>query len=260
MKRFESLLSLAVLSTMCVSFASLAKGTSDLRELSYFTESYPPGNYLKDGEISGYAVDILVEASKLVGEEIDLSQVTLQPWARSYRTTLTEDNSVLFSTTRSEHREKLFSWVGPITDIKIVVMARKDANIKISKPMDMAKYRIGVIRDDIGEQSLLEMGIPRAAMQEANHVTTLSEQLMKRRINLLVYAHRAAIWWSKEANVDPDLFESVYTLKEGEVYFAFNTSVSDEAKAKLQKGIDLLKNTKGESGTSLYQEIMSKYE
>ncbi|WP_341664820.1 ABC transporter substrate-binding protein [Vibrio sp.] len=260
MKQVKCLLSFVVLLTIHFSSASVAQGTGDLRELSYFTESYPPGNYLKDGKISGYAVDILKAASKIVGEEVDLSQVTLQPWARSYRTVLTEHNSVLFSTTRSKHREKLFSWVGPITDIKIVVMARKDAKIKINKAMDMAKYRIGVIRDDIGEQTLLDMGIPRNAMQESNYVTTLAEQLMKKRIDLLVYAHRAAIWWSKEAQVDPDLFEPVYTVKEGYVYYAFNTEVSPEAKAKLQKGIDLLKTTKGESGESLYQEIMSKYE
>ncbi|MCG7489296.1 ABC transporter substrate-binding protein [Vibrio sp. Of14-4] len=260
MKRIKCLLSLVILLTAHHSMANSAQSAGDLRELSYFTESYPPGNYLKDGKISGYAVDILKAASKMVGEEVSLSQVTLQPWARSYRTALTEDNAVLFSTTRSEHREKLFTWVGPITDIKIVVMARKDANIKINKVMDMAKYRIGVIRDDIGEQTLLDMGIPRNAMQESNYVTTLAEQLMKRRIDLLVYAHRAAIWWSKEAQVDPGLFEPVYTVKEGYVYYAFNNQVNPDATAKLQKGIDMLKSTKGESGDSLYQEIMSKYE
>ncbi|MFY2507415.1 hypothetical protein ACN3E9_03760 [Vibrio pectenicida] len=79
-------------------------------------------------------------------------------------------------------------------------------------------------------------------------------------IDLLVYAHRAAIWWSKEAQVDPDLFEAVYTVREGDVYFALNTSVNPAAKDKLQQGIDLLKSTKGESGASLYQEIMDKYE
>ena len=148
MERIKYLLSLLILSMVSYSAAIKAEGSADLRELAYFTESYPPGNFLKDGEISGYAVDILKAASKLVGEEVELSQITLQPWARSYRTALTEDNAVLFSTTRSEHREKLFQWAGPITDIKIVVMARKDANIKINKAMDMAKYRIGVIRDD----------------------------------------------------------------------------------------------------------------
>ncbi|KJY86099.1 amino acid ABC transporter substrate-binding protein [Vibrio neptunius] len=260
MKRTPALLSPLIGLVLSFLSVSAAGNSNDLRELSFFTESYPPANFKKDDKISGYAVEILVAASKLVGEEIDISQVTLQPWARSYRTVLTQDSSVLFSTTRSEHRETLFNWVGPIADIKIVVMARKDAGIKIEKPMDMAKYRIGVIRDDIGEQTLLAMGLPRDSMQEANYVTTLAEQLMKKRIDLLVYAHRAAIWWSKQAELDTDLFEAVYVVREGFVYYAFNVDVKPEVTAKLQKGIDLLKSTQGQSGKSLYQEIMDKYE
>ncbi len=240
--------------TVCFSEA-----TKDLRELSFFTESYPPANYLKDDKISGYAVEILLAASKIVGQEIKMSQITLQPWARSYRTVLTQGNTVLFSTTRSNHREKLFKWAGPIADTEIVVFARKDSNISINSAMDMANYRIGVIRDDIGEQTLLTMGMPRDAMQEANSVTHLAEQLMKKRVDLLVYAHKAAIWWSKKAQVDPGLFEIVYVVREGHVYFAFNTKVPDETIERLQQGIDKLHSTKGPSGKSLYQEIMDKY-
>lgn len=231
---------------------------NDLREISFFTESYPPANFIKDGQMTGYSVDILLAASELVGEPVELSQVTLQPWARSYRTVLTHKNSVLFSTTRSEHREKLFKWVGPILDIKVVVLARKDANIKINTPLEMANYRIGVIRDDIGEQSLLSLGIPRNSMQEASYVTVLAEQLMKNRIDLLVYAERAAYWWSRQAKVDPELFEAIYTVNEGEVYFAINLETDDAVVEKLQKGLDMLKE-KDESGRSRYQEIIDKY-
>ncbi|EGA64673.1 ABC transporter substrate-binding protein [Vibrio brasiliensis] len=231
---------------------------NDLREISFYTESYPPANFIKDEKITGYSVDILLAASALVGEPVELNQITLQPWARSYRTVLTHQDSVLFSTTRSEHRENLFKWVGPILDIKVVVLARKDANIKINSPLDMADYRIGVIRDDIGEQSLLAMGIPRDSMQEASYVTVLAEQLMKKRIDLFVYAERAAYWWARQANVDPNLFESVYVVSEGDVYFAINLETDDAVVEKLQKGLDLLKE-KDASGHSLYQEIVNKY-
>lgn len=237
---------------------SVMSNDNDLREVSFYTEAYPPANFLIDDIITGYSVEILMEASALVGEPVTLSQMTLQPWARSYRTVLTHKNSVLFSTTRSEHRENLFQWAGPIVDIKVVVLARKDANIKIDDPLDMAQYRIGVIRDDIGEQSLLELGIPRNSMQEASYVTVLAEQLMKKRIDLLVYAERAAYWWSRQVGVDPDMFESVYVVREGDLYFAVNRSTDKEIVDKLQKGLDLLKQ-KDESGNSRYQQILDKY-
>ncbi|NVD08888.1 transporter substrate-binding domain-containing protein [Vibrio sp. JPW-9-11-11] len=231
---------------------------NDLRDVEFFTEAYPPANFIQDERMTGYSVDILLAASEMVNEPITMSQITLQPWARSYRTVLTRKNSILFSTTRSEHREALFQWVGPIVDIKVVVLARKDAKIAINDPLDMANYRIGVIRDDIGEQSLLELGIPREAMQEASYVTVLAEQLMKKRIDLLVYAERAAFWWSRQAGVDPDIFEVVYVVKQGDVYYAVNRDTSAEVVKKLQKGLDMLKQT-DESGSSRYQEILANY-
>lgn len=231
---------------------------NDLRELSFYTESYPPANYVVDDKITGYSVDILLAASALVGEPVTLSQITLQPWARSYRTVLTHGDSVLFSTTRSEHREELFKWVGPILDIKVVVLARKDSDIVINDPIDMANYRIGVIRDDIGEQSLLALGVPRDSMQEASYVTVLAEQLMKKRIDLLVYSERAAYWWSRQVGINPDMFEPVYVVQEGQVYFAFNRDSDEEVVEKLQQGLEMLKS-KDESGISRYEQILEKY-
>ncbi len=253
---YRHLMTVILLGTL-LSFSNLAR--ANLSEISFYTEDYPPANFRVDGQIAGYAIDILMEASALVDEPVDMSQLTLQPWARSYRTVLTQKNSVLFSTTRSEHRENLFHWVGPIADIKVVVLARKDSGITLASPMDMAKYRIGVIRDDIGEQSLLSMGIPRDSMQEASYVTVLAEQLMKKRIDLLVYSERAAYWWAKQVGVDPTLFKPVYVVREGEVYFAFNKSTDPKVVDKLQLGLDMLRSTKGESGMSLYEEILSRY-
>ncbi len=210
---------LVILAVWLVSF-NVQSSQNDLREVSFYTEEYPPANFQKDGKIAGHSVEILMQASALVGEPISESQLTLQPWSLSYSTVLTQKNSVLFSTTRSAHRENLFQWVGPIVDVKLVVLARKDSNIKIDDPIQMANYRIGVIRDGIGEQTLLELGIPRYSMQEGTHATVLVEQLMKKRIDLLVYGERGAYWWSKQAGVDPSLFETIYILQEGSIYFA----------------------------------------
>ena len=241
------------------SVLSLPVLSNDLQNLSFFTENYPPANYEENGEISGYAVEILVAASRAVGEEIDISQISILPWPRSYRNSLNIDDAVLFSTTRTEHRENLFHWVGPITDIKVVILARKNDKILINDPMDISKYKIGVIRDDIGEQSLLQIGIPSFSMQEATSVTTLAEQLVKGRIDLLAYAEKAAYWWATQAGIKSDTFEPVYVLTEGELYYAFNKNIDQETVAKLQKGLDIIKSQMNTEGITLDQEIINKY-
>ncbi|MBF4254708.1 amino acid ABC transporter substrate-binding protein, partial [Vibrio anguillarum] len=90
-------------------------------------------------------------------------------------------DGVLFSTTRTSHREELFHWVGPIDEIKVAVIARKGSNIKLGEPLEITSYKIGVIKDDVGEQMLLQYGVPRDSMQEATDVTRLAEQLVKKR-------------------------------------------------------------------------------
>ncbi|MGC9403542.1 substrate-binding periplasmic protein [Vibrio genomosp. F10] len=239
--------------------ASLPVQSTELESLSFYTENYPPANFEEKGNISGYSVDILIAAGQAVGKEITTSQISVLPWPRSYRNALNLDDAALFSTTRTEHREKLFHWVGPITDIKVVVLARKQDNITINAPIEMSKYRIGVIRDDIGEQSLLTLGIPRNSMQEATTVTVLAEQLMKGRIDLLAYDEKAAYWWASQVGIDSDRFESIYVLEEGQLYYAFNKSIEQDILAELQKGLDIIKSQKDDQGVTLHQKILNKY-
>jgi len=67
--------------------------------------------------------------------------------------------SLLFSTARTSQREKLFKWVGPITDLTIGLVSLKTKNIKLQSIKDADKYRIGTIRDGSPEQLVLEAGI-----------------------------------------------------------------------------------------------------
>ncbi|ELP5727161.1 ABC transporter substrate-binding protein [Vibrio vulnificus] len=255
----KSGLALCGLLAFTFSVSAATPPVTSLQQLTFFSESYPPANYLENKMPRGYSVDVLRQAASIVGTNIKDEQIVIQPWPRSYRATLTHDDAALFSTTRTEHREHLFQWAGPIADIKAVVMARVDSDIVINDPIDMANYRIGVIRDDVGEQMLLELGVPREAMQEANYVTQLAEQLMKKRIDLLAYDESAALWFTSQAGLDPKLFKTVYILKEGELYFAFNKNVPKKLVDQLQKGIDALKKEKNAQGVTYHQAILNQY-
>lgn len=255
----KSGLALCGLLAFTFSVSAATPPVTSLQQLTFFSESYPPANFLEGTTPRGYSVDVLQLAAEKVGVAIENKQIIIQPWPRSYRATLTHDDAALFSTTRTEHREHLFQWAGPIADIKAVVMARVDSDIVINDPIDMANYRIGVIRDDVGEQMLLDLGVPREAMQEANYVTQLAEQLMKKRIDLLAYDESAALWFTSQAGLDPKLFKTVYVLKEGELYFAFNKNVPKKLVDQLQKGIDILKQQTDEEGVTLHQAILNRY-
>ena len=233
---------------------------ASLETLTYYTEAYPPFNFMNQGKITGISVDLLQEAAKFSGHDVLLSQIVLQPWARSYRSTILKKDGVLFSTTRTSRREELFHWVGPIDDIKVSVIARKGSNIKLGEPLEITSYKIGVIKDDVGEQMLLQYGVPRDSMQEATDVTMLAEQLVKKRIDLIAYDERSAHWWIKQAGYAPDQFETLYVLKQGLLYYAFNKNIDQTLLDDLQMGIDKVKNTVNEDGVNRYQAILNKYQ
>ena len=70
-------------------------------------------------------------------------------------------------------REKLFKWVGPITDLTMGLVGLKTNSIKLQSIEDADKYRIGTIRDGAPEQLVLAAGIEesnleRIASPEAN--------------------------------------------------------------------------------------------
>jgi polar amino acid transport system substrate-binding protein len=61
----------------------------------------------------------------IAGAKKSRADIKIWPWARGYETALKEKNTVLFSTTRTEARENLFKWVGPIMPSRIVLVAKK---------------------------------------------------------------------------------------------------------------------------------------
>ena len=227
--------------------------------LSFITEAYPPYNFSDDNILRGIAVDLLVIASQDTAQPVQRGQIRLMPWARGYRTVLSTPNTVLFATTRTTERERLFKWAGPIAATRVVLLARKADKIRIQSAADLQRYRIGVIHEDIGEQSLLALGVAKQQLQISANADALSRQLHAGRIDLWAYEENVARWFLRNANLDQDDFESIYLLQQGELWYAFNPQVSDEKIQLLQKALDKLHNTPGKFAKTRYDDILINY-
>ena len=227
--------------------------------LTYFTETYPPYNFSDNNILRGIAVDLLVLASQQTAQPVQRSQIRLMPWARSYRTVLKKPNHVLFSTTRTAEREKLFKWAGPIASSRVVLLAKKSRGIHIDFVTDLQRYRIGSIRDDVGEQLARSLGAQDSQLNLAANADALVQQLQAGRIDLWASNETVAHWFLRNAGLDSDDFESVYLLQEGQLWYAFNPQVSDEKVQELQKAIDQIRQTPGISGKTRYDDILIDY-
>lgn len=212
------------------------------QELRIITEIYPPYNYTEDGEPTGkpmgLAVDIVREMQKRLG---DTTPIEVMPWARGYQTALTKPGVMLFSTTRTEAREHLFKWVGPIVQGDQVFFARKDSPLKVDSLDDAREaVSIGVYRDDVGEQFLKERKFTN--LEIVSNPLLLARMLANGRIDLWISGRDVGAFTARQAGVDPGLFRVAYVIETRELYCAFSGKTPDEVVDRWRKAFESMES------------------
>lgn len=99
------------------------------REVVYqgLTEDFVPFNYQENGEVKGSATEVAKEAFKRAKLK---ATFTVWPWARAYKAALEKPKHFVYSTSRTEEREKLFKWVGPIVKDEVHLASLQSAHFE----------------------------------------------------------------------------------------------------------------------------------
>ncbi|EPC02015.1 hypothetical protein L861_20395 [Litchfieldella anticariensis FP35 = DSM 16096] len=225
----------------CLLYATTA--AADLDELVFITEEYPPYNFKRNGELQGISVDILSAIFAVTNTGLTRDDIHVLPWARGYETALSQPNTVLFSTTRTQAREHLFKWVGPIARDRVTLIARRDRHITIDSIMDLntSDYQIAVIREDIGAQRLSEANVDPERVLPAISNTSALRMLNHGRVDLWAYSEDVAFWIMEENGLKVSNFESIYTLSESYLYFALHPSTDDRLVDAMQAALNSLR-------------------
>lgn len=145
--------------------------------------------------------------------------------------------------TRTQEREKLFKWIGPIAPNRNVLLARKDRHLSIGDFQQTLALRVGAIRDDAGEQLLVARGYPLKLIDLTSDARSNLLKLENGRIDLFAYPETVFKWLVAQSGKNVDDYETVFVLHEGHVYFAVNRNTPDEIVEKLQKALDALKES-----------------
>lgn len=212
------------------------------------TEDYPPYNFMKDGKITGLATEVVQEITKRINHPADIE---LLPWARGYGLIQQQDGLILYSMTRTEEREGLFKWVGPVASNKWVFFAKKGSGITISSLEDAKKVgKVGTYKDDAAEAFLKAEGFANldSVLDDMQNVP----KLMAGRINLWIVGELQGIYKAKEKGVN-DQLEKLFDVKDTQLYIAFSKNTADADIAIWQKALDDMKA----DGT--YDAIVKKY-
>lgn len=236
---------------LTILFLSNAASAGPLDKLTYFTEEYPPYNMTQDGDKTGISIELISAIFKAADTNKSLADVKVVPWSRGYQKTLSQPNTVVFATTRTEQRENKFKWVGPIADTSLAIIGPKDA-LEPDKLTDLNNYRIATIRDDVAEQLLLEGGISTDAIHSTAKIGPIIRLLEKGRVDYWAYERNVASYVLKKKNLG-DQYESKHTLSRSKLYFAFNPDTDPDVIDAFETAFEKVE------ASGKHQEILDKY-
>lgn len=109
-------------------------------ELHVFTEEYPPFSYTAQGKIIGIHTELILQMLDDVGAS---GRFGIVPWGRAQRFTQTEPNTCFFSAVRTEEREAMYQWVGPLSREYVQLYSMDPDHVKFPDLSAAKHLRIG---------------------------------------------------------------------------------------------------------------------
>ena len=215
---------------------------AEIEKIYWITEEYPPFNYRdpESGKLTGASVDVLVAIFRKLGLNLGIDDIKLYPWARGYHKVLNEPGTALFSTTYTHDRLQKMKFVGPVVPNVVSVIARKSDTLSISNTEDLNRLKIAVVRDDIGEQLLLEAGVNSGAIDQLNSGLSMVKKLAAGRVDAIAYAHAVTLSLFEQAEINPDEYEIVHVLKQSDMGYTFHHSTDARILEPIRKVLDEL--------------------
>lgn len=227
-------------------------------EITLVTEHLPPYQIVHDdSSITGLAVDIVLEVLKHANINYSLHSY---PWVRTYNLALKKANHCAFSMARIKKREKLFSWIGPLTESanSIVWSLKSNKNSqKVKKLDDLKEFTTAVIEQDLNHIGMLSIGlVENENLYVLSHTKSLISLLATRpEIDFIVADDIAVYHRAKDAGISMDLLKRVIEVKDLPInlYLACNLNTDEQIIKKLTKSLAMIH----QDGT--YQKIINKW-
>jgi polar amino acid transport system substrate-binding protein len=202
-------------------------------DITYYSENYPPANYVENDKFIGVSMDTLRLMWKAMG--VAEQKIIVVPWARGYKNTLQNKDSMLFTMARTADRENLFVWVGPIYTATHVLLSRTDFQHNINTIEDAFRYPVAAIRNDISEIALINTGFPQTNIAYLNDLNQAMQLLENGRLDLIIISENSIDPIIAENHFAREKFKIVLTVNQHNNYFAFNKDTSSKVIADFKR-------------------------
>jgi len=221
-------------------------------DIKPITEEWAPYQMKIDGMLTGISVDIVREIQKRIGNK---QKIKIFPWNRGYNMTLKRQGYALFTAARTKDREKLFKWVGPLTQLKLVMFKLKLNKTIYKTAQDMKNAKsIAVTKNDAAQQILASQGYKNLQIKTGGSNQINLKKILNKKAELWPTGYYGGYYRIKQLGVqDKMTVVQAPPFLELPLAIAFNKKTPDEIINKWQKALDNIKA----DGT--YDKILKKY-
>ncbi len=207
-------------------------------ELEIFTEEVPPISFMQRGVAAGCFVDVVREIQRRVGNQ---DSIQIVPWPRAYHLALTEPNIVIFVALKTESRQPLFQWVGPLASVRVSFYTMADRGILIASIEDAMRLKsIGAMQDSFAESELTRLEFHN--LERTSSVVQMIKKLLSGRDDAILADDLFVdSFFRDNKDLDRSRVVQSYTLAESEMYIAFSRSTAPDIVLSWQNALDSMK-------------------
>lgn len=216
---------------------------ADQTPVKIVTEEWAPYNYVQDGEIVGYSVEVIQHILAILGQEY---YIEMLPGVRSKHVLLETKNTFMATIYRTEERENQFKWIGPIAHGTIHFYKKSDNPVEIHTLEDAKKVStiscryVGIIPDLLHSYGFTNL----------DSLATTSEQIYNKllhdRCDLAISDTDIGVRLivTKMGFSPFAVTKIMVPVFEGDLYIACNKNTPDEVVQQWQDAFDSLKEDK----------------
>jgi len=219
-------------------YAAVAQASAaETVALKVLTEENPPLNFIRDGEITGLAAEVVRALVKRTGTG---GKIRLIAWQEGYQALLEQPDVALFSTVMTAERKPLFQWVGPLAVLDTNLYALKGSGVAIANLDDARKVnRIATVAKYYSEQVLQKEGFTNTQSYPNREATV--RELLGGKVQLLASSNLGMPAALKQMGGSMDDVEIAFTLSTDLFYIAFSKGTSPRLVARWQDALDGMK-------------------
>ncbi|BDX08431.1 substrate-binding periplasmic protein [Planctobacterium marinum] len=214
-----------------------------VKNVLWLTEDYPPFHYLEGNNKKGIAIDILNEIFRRNGVPFRSDKQTyVFPWARAVKEITNNTNAALLTMAYTQERDALFALSEPLFKEQIALISLADSTLTFKHINEIEDYVVGVVRDDIGERLLKDMGPDELHLVHVLSSKELVQMLIKKRVDAIAYSVDIIRYQLQQLSEVQQGLKIHMTLAELPTSIAFNKQVEPSLLRSINGAINTLKH------------------